>query len=51
MNKLDHYYAFRQSDENGQMYDISNLMLNDDNILNSIIENSDEFENDDLKKF
>ena len=33
------------------MYDIANLMLNDDNILNSIIENSDEFENDDLKKF
>ena len=27
MNKLDHYYAFRQSDENEQIYDISNLTI------------------------
>ena len=27
MNKLDHYYPFRQRDENEQMYDISNLIF------------------------
>ena len=50
MDKLEHYYAFKQSDENEQMYNISKLILNDDNILNSRIENLDEFDNDDIKK-
>jgi len=50
MDKLDHYYAFKQSDENEHMYDISKLILNDDNILNSRIENLDEFDNDEIKK-
>jgi len=50
MNKLEHYYAFKQSDENEQMYKLSRLLLNDDIILNSMINNADEFENEDLKK-
>ena len=50
MDKLDHYYAFKQNNENEQMYDISILILNDDNILNTRIENLDEFDNDEIKK-
>ena len=50
MDKLDHYYTFIQNDENEEIYDITKLILNDDNILNSRIENLDEFDNDDIKK-